>query len=76
MRNYSVILFQSVSHALLAEKILLQEEISHKLIPVPRSISSNCGVCIRFEKGNLPEDVEKKLHMIQFVICDLYITSC
>ncbi|HQP30708.1 MAG TPA: DUF3343 domain-containing protein, partial [Deltaproteobacteria bacterium] len=41
-------LFKSVSHALLAEKTLKAEGIPFKLIPVPRHISSDCGVCMRF----------------------------
>jgi bacterioferritin-associated ferredoxin len=42
-------LFKSVSYALKAEKILKQEGLPHKLIPVPKQISSDCGVCLRFE---------------------------
>jgi hypothetical protein len=44
--NY-VILFKAVSYALKAEKILKQEGLPHKLIPVPKYISSDCGVCLR-----------------------------
>jgi len=43
--NY-VILFRTVSYALKAEKILKQEGLPHKLIPVPKHISSDCGVCL------------------------------
>ena len=49
--SYEVVLFTSVSHALRAEKILKGAGISFKLIPVPRNISSDCGVCIRFSAG-------------------------
>jgi hypothetical protein len=45
--HYAVFLFPSVSHALKAEKILKEQGIVHKLIPVPRHISSDCGVCLR-----------------------------
>ena len=45
--EYSVVLFLSVSHALKAERLLKKEEIPNKLIPVPRHISSECGVCLR-----------------------------
>jgi Protein of unknown function (DUF3343) len=44
---YAVFLFPSVSHTLKAEKILKERRIVHKLIPVPRHISSDCGVCLR-----------------------------
>ncbi|HPW68637.1 MAG: DUF3343 domain-containing protein [Desulfomonilia bacterium] len=43
-----VILFDSVSSTLLAEKFLKKANILHEVIPVPRHISSDCGVCIRF----------------------------
>jgi hypothetical protein len=44
-----VILFKSVSYALKAEKILKACGLPHKLIPVPKQISSDCGICLRFE---------------------------
>ena len=44
---FIVFLFSSISHTLKAEKILKELGIVHKLIPVPRHISSDCGVCIR-----------------------------
>jgi hypothetical protein len=51
MEDYSVILFDSVHHALRSEKILKELGIPHKLIPVPRHISSDCGICLRFAPG-------------------------
>ena len=47
--SYGVILFRSVQGALAAERILIQAAISHKLIPVPRHLSSDCGFCLRFD---------------------------
>jgi hypothetical protein len=47
--KYVVFLFPSVSHTLKAEKILKAAGIAHKLIPVPRHISTDCGVCLRVE---------------------------
>ncbi|MRR16212.1 MAG: DUF3343 domain-containing protein [Deltaproteobacteria bacterium] len=49
---FSVVLFESVSHALRAEKIIKAEKISCKLIPVPRHLSSDCGVCLRFHTAD------------------------
>jgi hypothetical protein len=46
-QKYIVFLFPSVSYALKAEKILKEQGIAHKLIPVPRHIGSDCGVCLR-----------------------------
>lgn len=47
--SYYIMLFKSVSYALKAEKILKAEKLPHKLIPVPKQISSDCGICLRFE---------------------------
>jgi len=48
---YCVAIFDSVSHVIKAEKILKKASIPHKIIPVPKNISTDCGVCVRF----LPE---------------------
>ncbi len=46
--EFLVALFKSVTHAMKAEQLLKEAGIPFKLIPVPKSISSDCGVCIRF----------------------------
>jgi hypothetical protein len=43
-----VILFPSTHFALQAEKVSKQEGLEVKLIPVPRNLSSDCGICLRF----------------------------
>ena len=53
--SYGVVLFQSISSALRSEKLLKKEGIAYKLIPVPRHLSSDCGVCIRFLIENEPQ---------------------
>jgi uncharacterized SAM-binding protein YcdF (DUF218 family) len=45
--EYAVILVYSTSYAIRAEKILQKAGIQSKMIPVPRHLSSNCGVCVR-----------------------------
>ena len=50
--EYTVILVYSTSHALRAEKVLTKAGIPCKLIPVPRHLSSDCGVCIRIQRAN------------------------
>jgi len=50
--RYAVILAHSTSHAIRAEKILYRAGISCKLIPVPRHLSSDCGVCVRVARAN------------------------
>lgn len=58
---YGVILFPSIHFALRAEKMIKGKGFSIKLIPVPRHLSSDCGVCLC-----LPwEDKEKILHILE-----------
>ena len=45
--KHSVILVYSTSYAIRAEKLLHMAGVQSKLIPVPRHLSSNCGVCVR-----------------------------
>lgn len=45
--NYAIILVYSTSHAMRIEKLLAERGIACKMIPVPRQISSDCGVCVR-----------------------------
>jgi len=46
--DYGIVLFQSISHALKSEKLLKAAGLTVRLIPVPRNISADCGVCLRF----------------------------
>ena len=56
---YWVALFPSVSHVMKAEKILNTENLPIKIIPVPKVISSDCGVCIRFNY-----DISEKIKLV------------
>jgi len=47
--KYAVIVVHATSHALRAEKLLKNAGIACRLIPVPRHISSDCGVCLRLK---------------------------
>lgn len=58
---FAVVLVPSTSHALRAEKILKAAGLECKLIPVPRHLSSDCGVCVRIRR----EDREKALHALE-----------
>jgi len=44
------VLFYSMSGALHAEKQMKRAGIAVKLIPIPRDLSSDCGICLRFER--------------------------
>jgi hypothetical protein len=48
------ILFHTIHDVLRAEKILKTRGIPHELVPIPRNLSSDCGMCIR-----LDDDLER-----------------
>jgi len=50
---YAVILVDSAGHAVRIEKLLRQYNITCKLIPPPRRLSSDCGVCVRIFKDDM-----------------------
>jgi len=50
--TYGVVLFHSTNWAIKAEKVLQGAGLEVKLIPVPRHLSSDCGVCLRFDWAN------------------------
>ena len=41
------ILFHSNNHVFWAQDILKEQGIPHRIVPVPRHLSSDCGYCIR-----------------------------
>jgi hypothetical protein len=51
--QYAVIIVYSTSHALRLEKLLQEFDVPCKLIPVPRQISSDCGVCARISLSDI-----------------------
>lgn len=62
--DYLVALFETVSYVMKAEKILKEAGVPYKIVPVPRSISSDCGVCIRF----LPEYKERIIDILRAAV--------
>jgi hypothetical protein len=46
--NDYVAIFHSIHRVLKAEKILKQEQQDFLLIPVPRQLTSDCGLALRF----------------------------
>jgi hypothetical protein len=60
-KKFAVILLHATSHALRAEKLLSKQGIGVRLIPVPRHISSDCGVCIRVQQ----DDSETALEILE-----------
>lgn len=58
---YAVILVYTTNYALRAEKVLVEAGIPSKLVPVPRHLSSDCGVCVRIDQ----EDMERAREMLE-----------
>ena len=52
--QYAVIMVDSTSHAMRIEHVLAMVKLETKLIPVPRHLSSNCGVCVRVRQEDIP----------------------
>lgn len=48
MSEWGVVVFRSSHLAVRAEKVVAKLGIECKLIPVPRHLSSDCGVALRF----------------------------
>ena len=58
--NYSVVIFYSASAAIRAESLAQKANLKIKLIPIPRHLSSDCGICLRFNNEDKPK-IEKVL---------------
>lgn len=52
MAGYCLTTFKSITYAMQFEKLMKSNNIEFKLIPVPRSISSSCGMCGKFDINN------------------------
>ena len=52
MTEYGIALFHSTAHAIRAETVLEEAEVQIKLIPTPRQLSSDCGISVRFDRGD------------------------
>lgn len=62
IEQYGYITFKSVSYAMKFESALKNQDVKIKIIPVPRSISSSCGFCVKFNLNifdNLMEVINK-----------------
>ena len=73
MPRFGIVLVASTEHALLAEEMLQAAGLPVRLMPVPRSISSECGMCLRFHWED-KEAVEGALtgKLEGFRICELW----
>jgi hypothetical protein len=53
MTRVGVALFFTTSAVMQAEKILQRQGIPVRLIPTPRTLSSDCGIAIRYDQEYL-----------------------
>jgi len=58
--NYRVVIFYSTSAAIRTESLAKKQGLAIKLIPVPRHLSSDCGICLQFNNEDKPK-IEKIL---------------
>lgn len=72
MNDYLYMIFKSMTHVLTAERAARKSGIPCRMVPIPRNVSTDCGMCISVkaedgaaflamaEQKNLkPERVEK-----------------
>lgn len=59
--DMKVLLVYSTSHAIRIEKSLSNDNVACKLVPVPRHLSSDCGICVRFHAVD-EESVKKAVN--------------
>ena len=52
--RFAVIHDPSTRHAVRAEKVLARAGSPCRMVPVPRHLSSDCGVCVRVARGTRP----------------------
>lgn len=48
-KEFGVITFKSVNHAMKGESIFKKENINFRTIPTPREITHSCGISIKFD---------------------------
>ena len=71
MNAESILLVHSTTHAVYFEKQLSQAGLMCQLVPVPRQLSSDCGVCVRFlnaDRHRVQEIVKNSGIEIQAII--------
>lgn len=55
MPEEMILLVHTSGHAFSIEKALKKRGISCRLTPIPRKVSSDCGICVRFDPEKLEE---------------------
>ncbi|SHJ85035.1 DUF3343 domain-containing protein [Paramaledivibacter caminithermalis] len=72
MKEY-IALFFTHSGAIKFQRFSKKNNIDCELMPVPRKLSSNCGVCARFNfDGNINDLINEEIEQIYEIINDAY----
>ena len=72
--NHLIALFHSTRGVIRGQKICQQNEVSCKVIPVPREFSSECGMALDIDPSM--ESVAKELFLSEQLVATFhYITS-
>lgn len=50
-----IVTFFTISEVLKFERLMKEEGLSLKLMPVPRNLSTSCGTCAQISKEDLPK---------------------
>lgn len=53
MTEEMILLVHTSGHAFSIEKALKKRGIACRLTPIPRKVSSDCGICVRFGRDHL-----------------------
>ena len=53
MEKEMILLVHTSGHAFSIEKSLKKRGIACRLTPIPRRVSSDCGICLRFDPKDL-----------------------
>ena len=69
-----VAIFNSVHKVMKAEKLLKKESIPMLLIPAPRSLSSDCGLAIRYTSADRPR-LEELLSAASLLPEEIYLKT-
>lgn len=62
-----ILLVHTSGHAFSIERALKKRNIPCRLTPIPRKVSSDCGICVRFDDAHL-SDVEQFIAALPFEI--------
>ena len=68
--THSIFLVPSASHATKGESFLIRAGIPCALIPVPRTLSSQCGVCLRVrlaDRGRAEKALESAMVQVSAI---------